>query len=114
MEAVKVAYEKAKLTGEQKFVFLSKTFPADVMISDFVTLYSPQTFEDLINILKAYKQSKARFSGGTSYTTTESAQDIRMPSLRVIRRNEEAAQGKEMKQAVEDTCQCLAELSLIM
>lgn len=97
LEAVKVTYEEVALTEEQKFAFLPKTFLADVMISNFVILHSSQTFEELINTLKADEQSKARFPGGTSNSTTEGTQDVRMPPVQVIRINEGEAQGKDTK-----------------
>lgn len=71
LKAMKGTYEEATITKEQKFVFLSKTFQVDLMISNFVIFHSSQTFEKLIMTLKAYKQFEARFLGGTSYSMTE-------------------------------------------
>lgn len=84
------------------------------MISNFVIVHCPDLSEKLINTLKAYERSKARFSSATSYSTLKGTQVIRMTPVQSIRRNKREMQGIEMKQAVEDMSRRLAELSLIV
>lgn len=96
------------------FFLLLESFPADVLISNFVILHSSQIFEELVYTVKIYEQSKARISGDPSYITMEDAQNLWVLPVRVIGRNERKSQEKEKKHAVEDMYRRLLELSFIV
>lgn len=78
-------YQEALFTEEKKYMFLVKAALCTEEICSFTLPHSPNTINELREMLKSYDESRKRFRYGEDSTRSAMVQNVRIGDDRVLR-----------------------------